>query len=557
MNQENLPSSTAESEQEELSQESRVEPVARWPRWIKVVLLGCPLIILVSWLWFGDRDHAIAHAISFVSIVVTATSLLTWFVWISDYQRRWRLWAAGLTVLAGFATVILFRLEGVNGELIPRLRLRWAASRALDQPTHQDADLSTTTSADFPQFLGPDRSGAIENRTLAEDWNKQPPKRLWTHGVGEGWSGFAAVNGYAVTMEQRGQHEWVTCYEIKTGELCWKHGIKTRHQTFLGGVGPRSTPTIDGGKVYALGATGILRCLQGNSGSLVWRQDLLQLAETDVVSDLQAVAWGRSASPLVVDGKVVIPLGGLDDGKKISLIALDKETGKPLWRSGDRQVSYSSPTLMTLAGKRQVVTVNEDNVSGHDVQTGQVLWQHDWDGQSNGAASVSQPVAIAADQVLLSKGYQQGAMALRVEPTAGNASSHPYTASPTWIARTVLKTKFTNVTQLDGFAYGLSDGILECVDLGDGTRRWKRGRYGHGQLLRVGRQCLVLSEKGTLYLIALSPQGLQVQGEIEVVQEKCWATLCLYGSQLLIRSVDQIACYEIPLLDSSEDRSPE
>ena len=211
---------------------------------------------------------------------------------------------------------------------------------------------------------------------------------------------------------------------------------------------------------------------------------------------------------------------------------------------------------MTLAGQRQVVTVNEDNVSGHEIQTGQLLWQHDWDGQSYGAASVSQPVSVGPDQVLLSKGYQQGAMMLRVEPAPGETSACPYVATSIWTNRSVLKTKFTNVTQLDGFAYGLSDGILECVELRDGTRRWKRGRYGHGQLLRVGRQCLVLSENGTLYLIALSPEGLQVQGEIEAMQQQCWATLCLYGNQLLVRSVDQIACYEIPLLDSNADSGP-
>jgi len=520
------------------------------------MLIGCPLVILVSWLWFADRDHAIAHAISFVSIVVTVTSLLTWFVWVSDYQRCWRLWAAGLTVFAGLSLVVLFRLEGVNGELIPRLRLRWTASRALDQPTHHDVDLSTTTAADFSQFLGPGRIAAVENRSLVADWKQQQPKKLWSHGVGKGWSGFAAVNGYAVTMEQRGQQEWVTCYHLETGELCWKHAVKTRHQTFLGGVGPRSTPTIDGGKVYALGATGILRCLEGDSGAIIWKQDLLQLAGTDVASDLKAVAWGRSASPLLVDDKVIVPLGGSPDGQKRSLIALSKETGQPLWRSGDRQVSYSSPTVMTLAGQRQVVTVNEDNVSGHEIQTGQLLWQHDWDGQSYGAASVSQPVSVGPDQVLLSKGYQQGAMMLRVEPAPGETSACPYVATSIWTNRSVLKTKFTNVTQLDGFAYGLSDGILECVELRDGTRRWKRGRYGHGQLLRVGRQCLVLSENGTLYLIALSPEGLQVQGEIEAMQQQCWATLCLYGNQLLVRSVDQIACYEIPLLDSNADSGP-
>ncbi|MCP4816986.1 MAG: PQQ-binding-like beta-propeller repeat protein, partial [Planctomycetaceae bacterium] len=202
-------------------------------------------------------------------------------------------------------------------------------------------------------------------------------------------------------------------------------------------------PTIADGHVYALGATGMLRCLRGENGELVWQQDLLKLAATDPATDLKAVAWGRSASPLLVDDQVIIPLGGAPDGTMNSLVALHWKTGETLWRSGDRQVSYGSPTIMTLAEKRQVVSVNEDTVSGHDLQTGELLWEHAWPGQSNGAATVSQPVAVMSDRILLSKGYQQGAMMLKVVPAASKAGSHRYVANPIWTNPGVLKTKFT------------------------------------------------------------------------------------------------------------------
>lgn len=548
MNQEHQHQPPEETEQP-VSQPAQANVVDqhRLPRWIRIVCLGAPLLALGALGWFSGRDHAIGHAISFMVGLLAIGSVLGWFLFFSHYRRTRRVYLAAGILLCLVLLMTLFRFEGVNGELIPRIKFRWLATRQLDEPSREVVDLATLTPVDFPQFLGPSRNAAVENLAVHPDWQDRPPVKLWSQGVGQGWSGFSAVNGYAVTMEQRDQQEWVTCYKIETGELCWKHVLEARHETFLGGIGPRSTPTIADGNVYALGATGMLRCLRGENGTLVWQQDLLKLAATDPVTDLKAVAWGRSASPLLVGDQVIIPLGGAPDGAIDSLVALHKQTGKTLWRSGDRQVSYGSPTLMTLDGKHQVVSVNEDTVSGHDLQTGELLWEHAWPGQSNGAATVSQPVSVMSDRILLSKGYQQGAMMLKVVPATSKAGSHRYVANPIWTNPGVLKTKFTNVTVLDGFAYGLSDGILECVDLEDGSRRWKRGRYGHGQVLRIGRQLLVLSEKGKLSLVALSPRGLQLQGEFQVLQGQCWATLCLYGDQLLVRSLDEIACYRLPL----------
>src|SRR4029078_7871923 len=127
---------------------------------------------------------------------------------------------------------------------------------------------------DFPQFLGPQRSCWIPGPELARDWSKQPPKLVWKRPIGAGWSAFSAVNGYAVTMEQRGAEEWVTCYEVATGEPVWGQAIEARHENPMGGVGPRATPTIHRGRVYALGATGVLRCLDGASGKLLWSDDV-------------------------------------------------------------------------------------------------------------------------------------------------------------------------------------------------------------------------------------------------------------------------------------------
>jgi outer membrane protein assembly factor BamB len=315
---------------------------------------------------------------------------------------------------------------------------------------------------------------------------------LWRIDVGAAWSAFAAVNGYAVTMEQRGDDELVTCYEIATGRLQWFHAVATRHQTVMGGVGPRSTPTIHEGKVYTLGATGMLHCLDGATGQVVWQDDILKRLGLTPRQDLQGIAWGRSASPLIVDNLVVVPWGGPAAGTKISLAAYDKDTGEVVWTGGEHQAAYASPTLATLAGVRQILSVNQDMVTSHDPATGSVLWQVPWPGNSASNASVSQPVALPGDRVLLTKGYGINAKLLQIRRAEGDG----WSVDEIWNAPRVLQTKFTNAVVLDEYAYALSDGILQCVRLADGRRQWRGGRYGQGQVLAVGEHAADPSRDG-------------------------------------------------------------
>jgi outer membrane protein assembly factor BamB len=151
-------------------------------------------------------------------------------------------------------------------------------------------------------------------------------------------------------MEQRDQQELVVCYDVGTGEPVWHHSITARHETIPGGVGPRSTPTIHEGRVYALGATGILRCLEGGPGAEIWTVDLLRESGTNQQQDELLVAWGRASSPLIVADKVIVPAGGPPD-KLVSLVALDKLTGKRIWEGGANQVSYASPMIATIGGR--------------------------------------------------------------------------------------------------------------------------------------------------------------------------------------------------------------
>lgn len=531
-------------------------PIPLWLRWTAAVALGGVVAVRAAGS-IGDpprplNDSAVRNILSWVGLFVALASVWFWVSFRSGYPGWVRRLVLVLPIAGAALFLTLFRFVEVTGGMVPRFAWRWQppADQLLGQiqpAAVASADLTSTTPDDFPEFLGPGRRCWVPGPNLASDWSQQSPRIVWQRPIGAGWSAFSAVNGFAVTLEQRGEEEWVACYEIATGNPVWGHAIRARHENPLGGVGPRGTPTIDQGVVYALGATGVLRALDGASGRLLWEVDLRRHYGLAPHDDEAQVSWGRSASPLVVDGLVVVPGGG-PPGKAKNLVALSAASGEVVWESecpradgAPDQISYASPTLATLAGRRQIVIVNESTASGHDPATGRLLWSHPWPGHSNAQANASQAVPVGDDRVLLSKGYSGGAELIQIIP-AGETCS----VRTVWKNPRVLQTKFTNVVVHQGHIYGLSEGILECVALDRGERRWKAGRYRHGQVLGVGDQLLVLDEEGSLHLVAADPAGFKERGSIHVLEGKSWNNLCLVGKRLLVRNSQMAACVELP-----------
>jgi outer membrane protein assembly factor BamB len=525
-----------------------------------MVLVGLAVAVGVRLLgWLDDppaplNDPAIRNIITLLALLAAGLAAWFWFCFGSHFPRRLRLGvplgsgAALLVLVSVVATLRARRVLNFSGSLVPRVATpELTTPEFTSQPSRSELDFTSTTPDDFPQFLGPDRNGWIGHVELSRDWQSQPPELVWRRPMGAGWSAFAVTNDLAVTLEQRGPEEWVTCYAVATGEPLWGHSIAARHDTALGGIGPRSTPTIHDGKIFTLGATGVLQCLD-SQGQVLWHKDLRKLYGVTAEQDEQHVMFGRAASPLIVDNLVVVPGGG-PQGTAKNLIAFDQRSGQLAWEAENRlasgeadQIAYASPTLATLAGRRQIVIVNESTASGHDPATGQRLWSHAWPGRSNGNASVSQAVAVGSDRVLLTKGYGGGAELIELSDSDGDALE----VRSVWKVARVLQTKFSNVVVHQGHAYGLSEGILECVALDNGRRRWKSGRYGHGQVLGVGDLLLVLAEEGELHLLELNPEKFTHLGSVRALNGKSWNNLCLVGKRLLLRNSAEAACYELP-----------
>jgi outer membrane protein assembly factor BamB len=382
---------------------------------------------------------------------------------------------------------------------------------------------------DSPEFLGPGRSNTLASLSLERDWAKHPPEELWRQPIGAGWAGWAVAGHRAVTQEQRGEHELVVCYDLFTGKPLWAHTNEVRFSEALGGDGPRATPTIAGDRVFALGATGILDCLELSSGRSLWSRPTLSEAKSE------NLMWGKSSSPLVV-GELVVVSGG---ETAPSLLAYDRATGTPAWQRGSDRSSYASPVLASLAGRSQILTVNAGSVAGHDAADGRVLWTYAWPGNF---PKCSQPVPLPPDRVFISAGYNVGSALLRLKAGDGGAPG----VEEIWRKR-VMKTQFANVAVLGGFVYGLDEGILLCTALESGERQWKDGRYGHGQLLLAKDLLVIQTEPGPVVLVEANPKEFREVARYPALSSKTWNQPTLAGQFLLVRNDREAVCLKLPL----------
>jgi outer membrane protein assembly factor BamB len=497
-------------------------------------------------------DQAVRNIITLILMFAALMSLLLWFVRESGHATALKQMLLGGLLGAVVVAAGMLRIERVSGDLVPQFVWRWApsrdrllASRPAAAPA-ADAAAWEPTPADFPRFLGPAGDLGLAEPMLDADWATRPPRELWRRAIGAGWGGIVTYGEHAVTLEQRGDEEVVACYAVATGEPEWAVGVPTRHETVLGGVGPRSTPTIRDGVVYTTGGTGWLHAIDGASGRVLWKKNVVADLGIDPAAHVAAVAWGRAGSPLVTDDLVIVPGGGPRSAKPefVSLAAYDRATGERRWTAGDEQISYVTPQLATLGGRDVILAVNEARVVGYDPATRDVVWQFAWPGHSNSDATCSQAVVLDDRRVFISKGYGIGAAVFEL----GDASAaRPWTLREAWHETGSLKTKFTNVVIHEGHAYGLSDGILECVRLADGKRAWKGGRYGQGQVLRVGAFLLVQAESGEVVLVDAAPAKHVVRGRLAALRGQTWNNLCLSGRRLLVRNAEEAACYELPV----------
>ena len=377
----------------------------------------------------------------------------------------------------------------------------------------------------WPGFRGPHRDDVIPGVRIKTDWTASPPVALWRRPVGPGWSSFAVRGGLIYTQEQRGPDEVVACYKLTTGEPVWAHRDTSRFWESNGGAGPRATPTLSNGRVYTFGATGILNVLNARDGAVVWSHN----AASD--TGMKSPQWGFASSPLVVGDVLIVGVAG-------QLAAYDRATGARRWVGPAHGVSYSSPHLLTIDGVQQVLLLSEAGATSVALADGTLLWEHPWPGYP-----IVQPALTADGDILISVSDSSGTRRLAVARGPGG-----WTVEERWTSNG-LKPYFNDFVVHDGYAFGFDGSILACIDLKDGKRKWKGGRYGNGQLVLLPDQdlLLVLSEEGELALVRAIPDQFTELARFPALEGKTWNHPVLAGDVLLVRNGQEMAAFRLSL----------
>ncbi len=518
------------------------------------------LLLFIWWLFFSrarwsDRLGGIAllivvHAAAFLladpsAKMVTLAPGIPWlcagFVGSLFVGRRAVTVVAVLVASLGWTLV---RTDGVTGTMASAYAWRWSAtaeqrflsSDASAAPSGPAAasEPAAAEPAAWPGFRGPGRDNVLDGVTIDPDWSRNPPQEIWRRPVGPGWGSFALVGNRLCTQEQRDENEVVVCYDAGTGEPIWLHAYPARFWEALGGVGPRATPTYHGGRLYTLGATGVLNCLDAVTGRPAWTRDLTE------DSGARVPDWGFASSPLVVDDLVVVHAAGAPEGRAV--VAYELASGEPRWFGKADGASYSSPHLATIDGVRQIVMITGEGAFGLVPETGELLWEHEWS-LGAGGSRVVQPAILADGGILIGTSFGMGTRRIAVSSDGQGT----WTVDEGWTSQG-LKPYYNDLVVHRGTAYGFDGSILAAIDLATGERVWKGGRYGNGQMLLLPEQdlLLVISEKGELALVRAKPERFEEVARMQALTGKTWNHPIVADGVVYVRNDQEAAAYRLP-----------
>ena len=453
-----------------------------------------------------------------------------------------------LLSLIGFGFSTMLRTEGVWGNARPELYWRWEPSAEEKLVANKDAratvDIQSLqeetldaglTNPEWPGFRGPTRMGFQSGVEFATNWNDSPPEELWRIQVGPAWSSFALAGDLLFTQEQRGEMESIVCYEAASGAEVWTHEIQSRFFDPLGGPGPRATPTIAAGKLFAQGAEGWLLCLDAKTGDVIWKKDIREVAGVD-----NPPMWGFSASPLVVpepDRNLVVAYGGGKGDK--GTLAFDAEHGELVWSAHSGKMSYSSAQLCQVAGEDFIVMLSNLGMELLNPSTGDERLAYEW--EHEGYRSL-QP-QIVGDSIIIPTGKGSGTRRVNIRRDGDQLN-----AEEMWTSMK-LKPDFNDLVVHDGSVYGFDGKILACLDLETGEKQWKGGRYGAGQMLLLADSdaLLVVSEFGEIVLVAATPEEHREIARIQAIEGKTWNHPVVVGDRLYLRNAQEAVCFKLPV----------
>jgi len=396
------------------------------------------------------------------------------------------------------------------------------------------AVMGVADAADWPQWRGPARDGVADAAGLPSKW-PTTLKSAWRSQVGEGHSSPVVRSGRVYLLTRQGGHEVVRGFDLESGRELWKSDYKAAYKLQSvardHGRGPKATPVIAGKRLVTFGISGILSCWDTATGHKVWSRDFAgQHRET-------APLYGHAASPIVVDGKVIVHVGGHDDG---ALTALDVTSGRTAWRWTEDGPAYTSPVLLTVGGRRHLVAQSQKFHLGVDPASGEVLWRVPFTTQFD---QNSVTPLVAGGRVILA-GYNQPTVALEVTARGGRLRT-----DRVWKNREIAM-YMSSPVMAEGRLFGMTHqrrGQLYCADPASGKVTWAtQGRLAENAALIVaGDVLMVQTSGGELLVVAVDRTRYRELARYRLSESATWAHPALVGSKLLVKDRDHLLVFDL------------
>jgi outer membrane protein assembly factor BamB len=387
------------------------------------------------------------------------------------------------------------------------------------------SSLAFAADSGWPQWRGANRDGISKEMGLIKTWPADGPKVLWKAPIGEGYSSVAVSAGKIYTMDSKGEDEFVVAMDLASGKELWR----TRTDSVFyndQGNGPRSTPTVDGNMVYAVGASGALVALNAQNGKVVWQHNLIKEFESEIPR------WGTSTAPLVEKDVLLVDVGGKSG---YSLMAFNKTNGSVVWKTHTDKQGYSAPIAVTVGNVRQILFFTGTALVSVSPQ-GNVYWKYPW--RTDYDANIATPVFIAPDKIFISSSYGTGAAVLKIS-SANGASSF----QEVWRNK-VMENHFNSSVLYQGNIYGFDNAILKCIDASTGAEKWKQSGFGKGSLILADGELIVLGERGQLALVEANPASYVEKAKTQAMQGKTWTMPALADGKLILRNQKEIVALD-------------